>query len=170
MCAPHRLPPAESIEISLHGCGIGVALARVVVTGFEEDFVEFEQAGVVGLSLQIRRQLREVLAVFSDGNFVEDFAQAVDVRLRGAGAFRWNVAHGADEGARFVNRRHESDVRQLRFAVHEDDVRRFDVAVHQALRVQVFQRHGQFRADGKAFRQWQMAASAQVIAQGARSV
>ena len=96
MCAPHRLPPAESIEISLHGCGIGVALARVVVTGFEEDFVEFEQAGVVGLSLQIRRQLREVLAVFGKGNFVKNFAQAIDVRLCCARTFGWNVAHSAD--------------------------------------------------------------------------
>ena len=140
MCAPHRLPSTKSVEISEHRRGIDVALSRIDGAGFEEDFVELQQAGVVRVGLQIRRQLGEFLPVFAERDLVENFSQAVDVCLRRAGAFRRNVARGSNHRLRVVDIGHQPDVRQLRLAPYEDDVRWLDVAMHQALRVKVLQR------------------------------
>ena len=79
----------------------------------------------------IRRQFGEIQAVLAGDDFVKDFAEAVEVGLRRARAFRRHEALRAHERLRGIDARHQADVRQLGHAVHEDDVRRFDVAVDQ---------------------------------------
>ena len=46
---------------------------------------------------EARGEVRKLLPVFAGGGFVEDLAQAVNVRLRTAGAFGRDVALGAHE-------------------------------------------------------------------------
>ena len=88
-----------------------------------------------------------IAAVFAGGGFVKNFAQAVEIGLRRAGAFGRDVAFGANNRTSVARIGHESDVSQLRHAADENDVGRLDVTVHKAVRVQVRERGGQGAAE-----------------------
>src|SRR5581483_10415257 len=68
-------------------------------------------------------------------------AQAVNVGLGGAGAFRRNKTSRADKGLGLIGLGDESDIRQLGHAVDKDNVGRVHVTVDQAVFVK--RREGQ---------------------------
>ena len=100
----------EQFQVEAHFCGGLVTLARVALTGLDDNFVELEQRGVFGPGLQIGRQLRKFMAIFAEADFVKHFAQAEDVGLRRAGTFGRNVARGSHHRTRFVYVRYQTDV------------------------------------------------------------
>ena len=115
--------------------------------GFEQDGVEFEQAGVVGARAEAGRELRKILPVFAEGGFVKNFSQRVKIGLRTARAFGCDVARRAHKRPGVVHGGDQPGIGQLGHAAHEEDIRWFDVAMHQALRVQVGDGAGELEAE-----------------------
>ena len=137
---PHdRFPFLQERQVSLHFFGGLVTLLRIGLARLENHRVQFEHRFVLG---QIIWQRGKVAAVPAGADFVKDFAQTVEIRLRCARPLRWNESFRSDERPRLARVGHQADVRQLGRAVHENDVRRFDIAVNQSLRVQVYQGRG----------------------------
>src|SRR5207249_4817793 len=128
------------------------------------------QLCAVGEFLEQRWRLRKILPVFAGRDFVQDFAQTVEVRLRGARTFRRNETFRAHVRPGFANIRYQTDVRQLRHAIDENDVRRLDVAVNQPALVQMPQRGRQRLTQLQTFFEGEAAAVNQVVAKGARAV
>ena len=85
---------------------------------------------------EVRRRFWEVAVVFARGHHVEDDAQAVEVRLRGAGAFGRDEAFGPDEAAGFCGAGDQTDVGEFGNSADEDDVGRFDVAMDEVVAVE----------------------------------
>ena len=81
--------------------------SALVPAGAGDDSVEFHQPFAVGQFAQLRRQFGEFLAIFAGGRFVKHLAQAVEVGLRRARAFRRGEAFGAHVRARRVHARHQ---------------------------------------------------------------
>ena len=148
--------------------GGGEAPGQVGFTGLADDAVEVEPEGpfLVG---EIVRHFGEFHAVLPAAHLIEHLAQAVDVRLRRAGAFRGHKAFGAHKGA-LPKGGHEADVRQLADAADEDDVGGLDVTVREAVVVHVVQGIGHVHARIPAEEGVQPAVALHVRGQRARHV
>jgi len=133
-------------QILPHLGGAGVTLLRIRRARLLDDLPQLQQFLAVCELAQTRRRLGEILPVFAGADFVKHFAQAIEVRLGGAGAFGRNEPFRAHKGNGHVGVSDQADVGQLGDAVHEDDVGGLDVAVDQAVLVQM----GQGRRQGKA--------------------
>ena len=129
----YRFAALEKFQVNVHFPGRLIALARIVGAGFQDDGVEFEQVLGVGEFFPFLRQRGEILAVAAHADFVERFAEAVQIASRFAWPFRRHIARRAHERARGIDTRHQADVRQLGHAAHEDDVGRLNVAMHEAV-------------------------------------
>src|SRR5688572_7804852 len=111
-----------------------------------------------------------MVSVSAGGYLIENLAKAVDIGLRRAGAFGWNIAICPDEGVCVRDPRNQSDVGKLWAAVHEDDIRRLDVAVNKAAFMQVAEGPGQGNGEVPTFVSWQAAAFLDFTSQSPRKV
>ena len=109
-------------------------------------------------------------AIHAGADFVEYFAQAEDVGLRRARAFRRKVAFCAHNRMCVARLGHQSDVAELGHAVHQNHVGRFDVAVDEAVLVQVRQGRRQRETDLHAVRDGEAGVLFEIGAEGARHV
>ena len=99
------------------------------------------------------------MAILPRTDLVESFSQAVNIRLRVAGAFRRNKTFRADVRPGLAAFSHQTDVCELRNHVHKNDVRRFYVAVNQAVLVKFIQRETEAESKLNAFLQREPAAT-----------
>ena len=127
-------------QVRVHGLGGLVPITQVAGAGFDENGVEFQEIFAGGKVVQFYRQSGEFRAIVAGCYFVEQLAQAINVRLARAGTFRRNVALGADIGIGLTLLGHQADIRQLGDTVHKNDVGRLDIAVNQAVLVQMPER------------------------------
>ena len=118
-----------------------VAASRIVRARFDQHFVQLQQTLLVRSIAQSRIEFRKIEPIFSGADFVEHFAEAENVGLRRARAFRRNVTFGADERTLAADR-HETDIGKLGCAIDENNVGRLDVAMREAAGVQRFERFG----------------------------
>ena len=111
-----------------------IALTGVILAGFEENFVELTEFIAVRPLVDIVRQCREVFAVFAGADFVEHLAKAVDISLRQACAFGWNVSFCPDKRLGVLHIGDQPDVRKLGQTVNENDVGGLYIPVNKARR------------------------------------
>ena len=107
---------------------------------------------MIGEFLPVFGEGGEIGAVAADAQFVEDFAEGIEVALGFAGAFGREIACGANERHGGIEAGDKADIRQLRCAVDENDVRRFNVAMDEAVGMEMVERGGD--ADLEAIRSW----------------
>ena len=141
-------------------------MVPAIESGFTETVDELDhrhQTFELRIRAPVRRNLGEIGSIFPCDAFVEDFAEAVEVGLRGAGAFGWNVAVGADEGAGGVGAGDEADISEFGAAVYENDVRGFDVAVDEIVGVEMVEGSGEGLGDLEAVREGEGAVGFQVL-------
>ena len=136
----------------------------------EQHFVELEQFPGIRPLPKVRRQSRVILSVQAGADFVEQFAETVEVGLRIPGSLGWQITLGADDRVRIAYGRHQPDVGQLRNAMHENDVRRLHVPVHQRVVVEMFQGRRQGRGQRHAFLHRHSSSTFQVFLQRPRDV
>ena len=108
-----------------------VAARRARVTRFQHHRVETGKQLRVGPLPEIRRQFRELIAPLAGAHFVEDSAQAEEIRAWRSGALRRNVAFGPHEGRFLTDIGHQPDVGEFGQSLDEDDIRGFDIPMHQ---------------------------------------
>ena len=130
----------EGKQVGAEFGGGRVTPGRLRLTGFVHYAAELLPLGAVGEVGQCGQRFGEALTVFAGGDFVEDFAQAVEIGLGFARAFRRLEALCADHRLRYVHMGHGADVGELGHTAHEDDVGGLDVAVDKAPAVEEFQR------------------------------
>ena len=123
-----------------------VSFADVTLTRFEDYLIEFEELGRISQLAQLHRQLGEIMAILAGADLVKDFTQAIDIRLRRAGAFGWDKTFRADVGTRLADVGHQAYVRQFRDAIHQNDVGRLNVSMDQPAPMEM----GQSVAEGQA--------------------
>src|SRR5437660_4885107 len=100
MCPPDRLPSAETVEISEHSFGVGVAIAQVRRAGAVEDGVEFEQTLAVWARGEVGGRFGPGGSVVAGAQFVEKFAEGVAIGRGCARAFGRDVTFRPHERAR----------------------------------------------------------------------
>ena len=113
--------------------------------------------------MQFDGQSGEFRAVVAGCDFVEQLAQAINVRLARARTFRRNVALGAHIGIGLTLLGHQADIRQLGDTVHKNDVGRLDIAVKEAVLVQMPERTAQGEKKRQTFCEWQPAPPLQFV-------
>lgn len=156
----------EKIQFLPKLAGGLIAAPRFLVAGSEEDLVEFEMESA--FAGDIGRQLGKLAAVFAGGDFVEDLAEAVNVRKGPDRAFGWHEPCSADHGVRFVDLNDQTDIGKFGVAVHENDVGGLDVTMNEVFIVKDGQTVRERRADFDAgFYREHLAA---IESQGARFV
>ena len=165
-----RFAAPQQFEIGAHRRRRSVAVLGIVSAGAGNDGVEFHQSFAVGQLAQLRGQLGKFLAVFSCRDFVEHFAETVEIGLRRAGTFRRGETFGAHIRASGIHACDQSDVRQLGDAIHENCVGRLYVAVNQPVSMQMFQRRRQREADANAFLELDPSTKENVALQCARMI
>ena len=168
--ASHRASSLQQGEVRAHLPGGTVTTARIVLAGFEQDLVELHEWIGIGQFTQVRRQLREFLAVLARADLVQHLAETEEIRARRAGTFRRDEADGPDQRMRLLRARHQPDVRQLGRAPDEDDVRGLDVAVDETVIVQVFERAGECGADFKTLHYRQTSVFPAMLSQCFRNI
>jgi hypothetical protein len=123
------------------------------MTRLEQNIVQLKKPGFIRGRCGHGRQFGELKAILSRSHLVKRLAEAINVCLHGAGAFRRQVTLGADEGHGAVCLGDQPDVRQLGPAIHEDDVGGFDVAMNQPFPMEVFEGGREREAYLQRFRQ-----------------
>src|SRR5262245_7622360 len=100
-----------------------VALPRIVFAGLKKDFVKLKETGdlAVGKAFTDGRQFRKVIPILTGAELVENFAQAVDVRLSRSGTFWWDEPFRTDVGARFTDMGDQANISKFRNAADKND-------------------------------------------------
>jgi hypothetical protein len=141
------------------------AFGRIQVAGLKNKVMKSLQAGVMGLA-GWGREFGKITYLLARGHFVEDLAEAVNVRARLAWSFGRHVAFRAHKGGGLPDVRYQTDVRQLRHSMKKDDAGRLDIAVHETVFVQMMQCGSEAKADLKTGFQRQLLMFGEIAVQG----
>src|ERR1051326_1022371 len=76
------------------------------------------------------------MPVLARADFVENFAQRINVRLNGPWSFGWNESFRPHVPFRFRHFSDQTNIGQLRNSIHEDNVRRLNVPMDQSAKMQ----------------------------------
>ena len=117
-------------------------------TGSRNDLVQFQQQLAVSWLAQSRRQLGEIHAIATGGEFIQQLSQAIKVSPAGTWTFRWNEAFSPDKAARIPGGRHQPNIGQLGLTADKDDVAGLNVAVNETVGMQVLQAAHQLQGQG----------------------
>ncbi len=160
-----RFAVGQHQQMSVHVPGGLVAPVQFGPASLENHLVQFQEPLVVGSLPHPRRQFRKILAIFAGADFVKHFAQAINIGLRRAWAFRRDEAFSADVRPGLLHLGHQPNVRQLGHSVDKDDVGRLDVAVNEPAFVEFGQRMAQRQAQLQTFLHRELSAGGNLLGQ-----
>lgn len=150
-----------------------ISTGQFIVRGFEEDFGQLLEPSPFVIRHVVERDGSSLQRSGAEAGFAQDFAEAVDIRPRSAGAFGRSESFGSELlgiAPSLGDVSDEPDVRQLGDAVYIDDVRGLDVAMDELLRVEVTKRFAEFHAEVQTFLGWKATASVEFVRQCSRGV
>ena len=113
----------------MHLPGCLVALLEIVLTSFQDNFIQRQELWSFLCGNRIRWKLGKIQPIFTGADFIQNFTQTVYVSLDAAGALGWKITLGADKRLISANVRYQSEVSELGSAVDKDGIGQLDVAM-----------------------------------------
>jgi hypothetical protein len=94
---------------------------------------------VIRQKIELRRQVRKIMPIFSGAGLIQDFPQAINIRLNRPRSFRRNKPLRSHKRSRLAGFGDQSNVSKLRDSIHENDVGWFDISMHEPMLMEVRQ-------------------------------